>query len=84
MAGFARYALINSQVSLNWPAPRRRRSAFSRARALVRRWWRTHRGTGLARRDERGQPAIGQAVGASFWLGKDGWSENPTETRRLP
>jgi uncharacterized protein YjiS (DUF1127 family) len=64
MAHIAHPFLTNSQVSLHWPAARRRRreGAFARARSLLRLWWRRiQERNELAQLDERDLRDIGQS-----------------------
>jgi uncharacterized protein YjiS (DUF1127 family) len=54
--------LINSQVSLHWPVPRRRRGVIARISALLRRWGdRRRQRAELARLDPRDWRDFGQS-----------------------
>ena len=77
MASTARQMVTNSQVFLRWPVPRRRRGAFSRARALLREWrQRIRQRAELARLDERDLHDIGRSDADVYReLGKWFWQE---------
>ena len=75
MTATARQGLINSQVSLNWPAPRRGAGAFSNALAMLQRWrLRSSERAELARLDRRDLLDIGLSeADVDYELAKRFW-----------